>query len=105
MIIKMTAEDFFKNHNVTRVEDLSHSQLVEFAQTCMDDLTKSSIHFFLAGLDFEIKPLFGELDRAIIKAYNEGMSVITPYNIAERCIDDFECGAPGYEIQVIPKIF
>ena len=99
----MTPEQFFKNHGVSRIEDLKHEELLLFALTCMDIFSRLSVQTLLSGAFGEpIDPLPDETDAAIIKAYNTGRSFCATCTMAEGVKEagDTDLGTPGYQITV-----
>ncbi len=97
----MKAQDFLKKHKAKRVEDLTHDQLITFAQECMDTLTAGSISFLLSNEDELNESVLRELDRAIVKAYNEGKSVHVQYVVGESFDGDHMDDAPGLSIELL----
>ncbi len=99
----MTAEQFFQGHGVSCVEELSHAELLEFAQECMDVYSSISVRTLLSG-SFGVPPdpMPEETDAGIIEAHKKGLSFIANYIERESCNGpqekDVHCGP--YEISV-----
>ena len=94
----MKAEEFLKKHNAKRVEDLTHEQLLDFAQNCMDRYTAASIRRLLSGAYGEPPdPIPHETDKGIIQAYHQGKSMIACF-VESESDDGGDYGEPGYII-------
>ena len=87
----MTAEQFFQEHGVTRIEELSHVELLEFAQECMDQFSSYSARILLSGAyGVSPDPMPKETDAAIIEAYNKGLSFVASYIDRESAFGPLE---------------
>lgn len=99
----MTAEQFFHEHGVSRIEELSHEELLEFAQVCMDFFSAYSARTLLSGA-FGVcpDPMPEETDAGIIEAYNKGLSFIASYIMHESCDGIYQDDKPGtsYKLSV-----
>ena len=94
-----------KKHNATRVEDLSHQQLIDFALECMDLTTQASVGLCVnGGPGGHPDPYPSELDAAIIKAYNDGLSVRASFVINESYNGPHDNFKSGLFINVGPGL-
>ena len=99
----MTPEQYFKDHGVSRIEDLSHEGRLVFALKFMDYFSQTSVRYLLSGAFGQpIDPLPDETDSAINEAYNKGLSFCAAYVVAEGVKRDENTylGTPGYVLSV-----
>ncbi len=101
----MRANEYLKKHNVTRVEDLSHQQLIDFAFECMNLTSQASVGLCVnGGPGGHPDPYPAELDAAIIKAYKNGLSVRASFIINESCNGPHDNYKSGLSISVGPEL-
>lgn len=103
---KKKAAEFLREHNVEKVEELNHIQLIDFAIKCMDVLSSCSVQdLMLECWSHSIDQFPDKLDSLIIEAFNNNMRVRSGIIDSEGVFADSKEAdkyKSGFVLEVVP---